>query len=317
MSFFNKWKKTIIEFYFRFSIIIFFFVGIIFISISCFIQDHDSALYKFFYTIGSTTLSGGVFAVIAKSLQFSDIFSNILRDIIYGKEHLENRKDLENIWKNVTNTLSNQKFDKISIALQNNVKKYFLPLEHDYYYDNYILDITIEQSEKDPNYIIVKEIITHDIICEEETLEISYKGKCRLKCDYLKTKQTTYNLSKLEINGVNSTNLIKSNTMYKDNELFYDFEHKLKGKCLYTVRREDVKTYDVRYNKIKAHRANWIYNKFKIQIFYPQNLKMEFQNLGTLDDYKTEIRHSNGNTIFAATNNGVIYKNQGFIIVYS
>lgn len=317
MSFFKSLIKSIKEFYFKFSIIIFFTIGTISISVSFSIHDHESLIYKFSNTIGTTLLSGGVFAVIAKSLQFSEIFSNILRDIIYGNEHLENRKDLEDIWKNVTNTLSNKKFDKISIALQNNVKKYFLPLEHDYYYDNYHLDITIEESESNPGYIIVKEIVTHDIICEDENLEILYKGRCKLKCDFQNIKQTKYKFSKLEINGTNCTNLIKENSSYKENELFYEFEHTLKGQCLYNVRREDFKEYNIKHNKIKGHRANWIYNNFKIQIFYPQKLKMDFQNLGTLDDYKTEIRHSNGNTIFTAINNGVIYKNQGFLIVYS
>lgn len=317
MTFFDEGKKFFKNFYFKYSIIIFFVLGVIFIIISSLLEDKNTFWYKFVYAAGTTMLSGGVFASIAKSMQFSEIFSNVLRNIIYGKEHLETRKDLEEIWKNVTQTLSNQKFDKISSALQNNVKKYFLPLEHDYYYDNYNLDITIEKSESDPNYIIVKEIVTHDIVCEDEGLDVNYKGRCRLKCDYQKNKETKYSFSLLEINGTNVTNSIRSKSNYTSNELFYEFEHTLKGKKLYKVRREDVKIYDVRYNKIKAHRANWIYNNFKIQIFYPQSLKMEFQNLGTLDDYKTEIRHSNGNSIFTATNNGVIYKNQGFIIVYS
>lgn len=317
MGFLNEGSKLFKDFYSRYSIAIFLILGVIFITTSCLLQDKNGFWYKAFYTGGTTMLSGGVFASIAKSMQFSEIFSKVLRDIIYAKEHLENRKDLEEMWKNLTSTLSKQKFDKISSSLQKNIKEYFLPLDHDYYYDDYNIEIEIEYNQDNSEYIDVKETIAYNIICEDETIPVKHESKCIIKSDYLDKGATKYNLVKLFINGVDITKKVHSKKEFIEHNLEFKYEYPLNGKKTYAVQKEDSKTYNIKYNRIKTHQALCIYNKLTVQIICPDDLKFDFRNLGTLNNFTTTVRHNNGNTIFKAKNNGLIYKNQGFVIVYN
>ncbi|HJP92420.1 MAG TPA: hypothetical protein VJ875_10720 [Pyrinomonadaceae bacterium] len=50
--------------------------------------------YKVVDSIGSAVLVGGVFDVLLKSLQYSEVFKRELSKIIYGKEDIENSSDL-------------------------------------------------------------------------------------------------------------------------------------------------------------------------------------------------------------------------------
>ena len=124
-KFFSSIIKNITDFFDRYFVAITVIAGFscLFMGIN---SDNDSdKVNKLLYTIGSISLTSGIFAGIAKSNQFTEIYKKIIRDIIYGNEHLEKRNDLEKIWENVTQTLSNQKFQRISSLMNKNIKKYF------------------------------------------------------------------------------------------------------------------------------------------------------------------------------------------------
>jgi hypothetical protein len=164
--------KTLCDFFERFFVIIALIIGAIclFFGITDNLDNID--IKSFLHTIGSISLASGIFAGIAKSNQFTEIYKKIFRDIIYGKEHLDVRKDLEKIWENVTEALIDQKFMKINEKMKQNIKKYFLPMNHDYYYHNFNVDIAIENSTTNQDYIIIKETTSYTIECEDEDLEI-------------------------------------------------------------------------------------------------------------------------------------------------
>lgn len=96
---FNKHIWSNIKLAFKNLILIYIIIGVLLVTGSLYYLDEKKFFYKICYTLGTTLLAGGVFASIAKGSQFAEIFSKILRDIIYGHEHLENRKDLEKIGK--------------------------------------------------------------------------------------------------------------------------------------------------------------------------------------------------------------------------
>lgn len=295
-----------------FAVFIYIAIGIIFLVTSFIWLDEHNFWYKIFYTVGTTMLAGGVFASIAKSTQFSDIFSKILRDIIYGHEHLETRKDLEKIWENVTHTLSNKKFMKISDQMGENIKKYFLPLHHDYYYDNYTLDIVIEMDPKNDGYIRLKETIKYDIICDDEKLNIDIRIRRGIRFDIMNKDLTKYYLRKILVNEKEYKPSLDNTT--NKNEIWVGYNFKLNGSKKYSIKREEEIIYALKFNNLKQHLAIWLYNGFNLSISYPHELYIEFNSLGTLNDYNIEFKKNKLFNRFEAIYKGLIYKNQGFFL---
>lgn len=265
---------------------IIFGIGLLFWGIE---QNTDSTFGKILYTLGSLSLSGGIFAGVAKSAQFTDIYKKIFREIIFGEEHLEKREDLETIWGNVTRTLSKKKFSKISDELHNNIKKYFLPMDHDYYYENFNIDIIIEYDEANPDYVIIKEVTNFNIVCEEEKLKIKNKFCCMIKIDMVNKDETTYELKKIEISG-NSD--VKQTKKIDKNFLIFEYEKELSGRKIYNVKREDEKRFNIKFNPIKSQIAVWVYKNLKLDITYPKDLDIELKGMGLLNELSIEDKNN-------------------------
>ncbi|WP_395061718.1 hypothetical protein [Flavobacterium sp.] len=308
MKFIKSIFSTINEFFQRYFVAIAFIVGVLLL-----IYSETNKNYKqVCHTIGSIILTSGIFAGIAKSSQFTEIYKKIIRDIIYSQEHLEVRKDLEDMWEKVTQSLSKQKFSTISDAIRTNIKKYFLPVDHDYYYDNFNIEMNIEFLDESKEYILVSEFVSYTIVCDDEELKIDNKFKCGIKIDLANKEKTTHNLNKLSINNEIYDN--PTNSHIESNYLWTNYENVLKGKKSYLIKREETKQYNLNYNNIRKHLAMWIYNDLTIDITYPNDLYIEFHDMGVLNSFSIEKKNSKAFKRFKAEYKGLIYKNQGFFL---
>lgn len=314
MKFLGEWITKIKNGISSAAVFVYLVLGILLIVASFIWLDEKNVLYKILYTVGTTMVAGGVFGSIAKSTQFTEIFSKILRDITYGTEQLENRNDLEKIWENVTKVLSKKKFSKIDGELQKNIKKYFLPLDHDYYYDNFSIDINIEFDETNRDYVIVQETATFSLICEDEKQRIQNKFACQIKMDMSNKEETTYQLKKLQINSVDYAG--KQHTYIEGNKLIFEYEKELTGKKIYNIKRSDQKRFNINYNPIKSQLAVWIYNNLKIDITYPKDLDIEIRALGLLNELNIDDKTTKYSSRKVIEYKGLVYKNQGIFIIF-
>ena len=312
-KFFKTIWITIVDFFDKYFVVITILVGIIFLSFGILNKTEGSEFAKLFHTIGSIALASGIFAGIAKSNQFTEIYKKIVRDIIYGNEHLEKRNDLEKIWENVTQTLSNKKFERISDNMNENIKKYFLPLEHDYYYDNFNIDIIIESIKDDPEHILLKEHVSYTIICDDENLKIVNKYKTFYELDVMGNEKINCKINKLTIDNEEQKNIdIQTGTI--DNVFTLSYEKILTGSKKYKIQREVERTYNVIRNPIRKQMAVWIYNNCQLNITYPKDMSIEFHNMGLLNEFKLEHRNTTFYNRMQGEYKGLIYKNQGFFI---
>lgn len=315
MKFLLEWKLKVKKGLSSAAVFVYIVLGIIFIVASFIWLDEKNIWYKIFYTVGTTMLAGGVFGSIAKSSQFTDIFSKILRDIIYGKEQLDNRNDLEKIWENVTEVLSKKKFNKINGEMQRNIKKYFLPVDHDYYYDNFNIDVNIEYDEDDRDYLIIKEVTTFNLICEDEKQKIKNQFSCVIKMDMAKISDTKYNLKKLQFNSVDYDG--KYGATIDGNKLIFKYEKELSGKKSYHIKREDEKRFNIKYNPIKSQIAVWVYNNLRMDITYPKDLDLDIRGLGLLNELNIEDKAANKFINRKVIDyKGLVYKNQGIFVIF-
>lgn len=316
IKFFTSIYKNLTDFFDRYFVAVTIVVGVVFLIYGLSSENPSERLCKILYTIGSISLTSGIFAGIAKSNQFTEIYKKIFRDIIYGNEHLEKRNDLEKIWENVTQTLSNQKFKKISELMNKNIKKYFLPLEHDYYYDNFNIEINIEFLNDNPDYIVLKEITSYTIICDDENLVINNRYLSTLKIDPSKKELSVSKLAKLTIDNIVQKDL-KIITKIDKNILSTSYEKELSSRKNYNIKREDEKTYNINYNPIRKQLAVWIYNNCIVDITFPKGLSVDIHSLGVLDNFKIDDRSNNNFNRLKAEYKGLIYKNQGFFMHFT
>lgn len=90
-------------------------------------------------------LSSGIFAAVLKSIQFTGLFKEEIEKVMLGTDFVKNRMDLPQLWKTISQTIYKRKFPNISEDLENIILDTYFPTNDDYYYEDYIVTINIEE----------------------------------------------------------------------------------------------------------------------------------------------------------------------------
>ncbi|MCC9066305.1 hypothetical protein [Flavobacterium piscisymbiosum] len=305
---YNFYKKNVLY------IIAFLSIIILLIAYTCF--EKDFWAFDVLKSLGFTLISGGVFAVIVKSEQFSNIFQNELRNIIYGDEDLKKRVDLEELWDKVTKALCNQKFKLISKKLHDGVKICYLPINHEFYYRDHKVEIHIEIDKENPEYVIVNEQ-TETTLISEDTKEICYKFSSSIPLIEGEEELTTYEVSNFTVDkekkvlSVDELVIVK-----KDNYLNAYCHYKVSGKKKYKIIRVEKKRYNLKANPYRQHNAIWLYQNFSLDLIYSKELKIDFIEMGVVNKFETNLKdHLGTHNRLNAHYEGLIFTKQGFILL--
>lgn len=294
-------------------VVVFFAFVFLTIAYTIFYQENEF-WFDIFKTFGFTMVSGGVFAVIVKSEQFSKIFQNELRNIIYGDEDLKKRSDLEEIWNKVTKALCNQKFRLISNKLHEGVKKYYLPIDHEYYYKNHNVEIIIKIDKDNPDYIIVTEE-TNTTIISDDTNPVCFKFSSKIPLVPGEESLSNYDLQKFTVNK-EKIELGEKLVVTKDaTDLTIKCDLVLSGRKQYTIVRKETKKYNLALNSYRHHNAIWLYENFFVDLSYPNEMDIKFIPMGVTNDFDTENKDNDSFKRKKYSYNGLIFKKQGFILL--
>ena len=285
---------------------------ILLIAYTCY-QD-SKIIHDILKNLGFTLISGGVFAVIVKSEQFSKIFHNELRGIIYGEEDLKNRLDLEVLWDKVTMALCNQKFKLISRRLHDGVKSFYLPINHEYYYKNHNVEIEIEIDKTNHDYLIVTEE-TKTTLISDDSKPINFKFSSSIPLIKGEEALTNYELLSFTVNK-EKINLDKELIIKKtDEHLNISCDYKVDGKLQYNIIRKEKKRYNINVNPYRQHNAIWLYENFYLDLSYPKELEIKFIEMGVVEKWDLERKDNAAFKRLKATYNGLIFKKQGFLLL--
>lgn len=309
-----KYVKPFYEFFKTNTLYAFVILSAIFLSIAyvCFYDEHN-IYFDIFKTLGFTLVSGGVFAVIVKSEQFSKIFQDELRNIIYGDEDLKSRSDLELLWHKVTVALCNQKFRLISKKLHEDVKKYYLPINHEYYYKNHNVEIQIEIDKSNPDYLVLVEETKTTIISDENN-PICFKFSSSIPLIEGEEELTTYELLDFTINKV-KTNLGDKLKIDKSNGKLNIYCDLMLNERKIVITRKEKKVYNLKVNSFRHHNAIWLYENFFLDLYYPKELEVKFIEMGVTNEWEIENKNTIHQNRMKATYNGLIFKKQGFLLL--
>ena len=308
----KKIFNSIVDFYQSHILILSLLIGVIFTILGLSKITTYETINETFKVIGTVIISSGVFTAIVKSKQFLDIFTDELRNVVYCDEHLSNRKDIPNIWEKVSKHLYNDKFPEISSKIGDTLFNYF-PVNSEHYYDDYKFTVDIDFDEDHKDYIILKE--TEEFtIKTHSTSNIEYKASSKFKFLYDDNGRSYYDLKELKINGIDQKDNLLVFENSRDNKngvINVNIRQNLSGSKEYKIVKTENKRYSLKIENTKSHTAKWLFNKYTMEITYPENLEIKFYENGTDKKFTFNHRKTSNVNIIKVSTESIILPNQG------
>lgn len=178
-------------------------LGIIFIAIYFANSPPRNIYIEIIGTIGKTILGSGVFLAILKSIQFSGVFEDELRKIIYSDDVLRKRNDIHDIWKKVTRAIYQSAFPLITTKLEDVIQRKLLSQKLNYYHKD--VHVIYEINKFDEEHFELIESQNFIIISNGDSFTFE------LTNEFIKLNDST-DLSKFEI-----CELLINNESFLDN----------------------------------------------------------------------------------------------------
>lgn len=128
---------------------------------------------------GTALVSGGAFTAMLKWIQFTGVFKKALSDIVFGRELLQARKDLEPIWRNISEEMSERRFPQLSDELSDMVLEHYFPTRKNYYFSRHIREVDIFWEDRDARKIALQQHVEATLVPhagKEINYRFSYKA---------------------------------------------------------------------------------------------------------------------------------------------
>jgi hypothetical protein len=124
--------------------------------------------------LAQVILVGGLVGTLTNSLKYIGIFKEAVADVVHGKDFLQSRSDLPELWKRVTSVLCQEKFPQLADRLHGDVLANFLPAKKDFYYSNYFRECTLSFEGEQRDIVTIHEEIEFDLHPARREMEIPY-----------------------------------------------------------------------------------------------------------------------------------------------
>lgn len=283
--------------------VLMFILGIVFfiLSIDC---AHWSwkQLWAF---IAELLIVGVLFSFVANAGLFSNVFNKELQNIIYGKNFIGNRADLEIVWGNLSQELCRNKFKNISEDLLNAIRSY-LPGDAVSYFDNYNLDLKVEWLDKRSGQVKVTQDLHTRIMAEtSDRFPSPFKATTPKGCN------CDVKVTKLTVNG-KPANQTTYTDLTEDGETIYKHEIVLEGSTHYDIHFIRERTYSIYQDNYIGFRASHIINGMTVRLSLPEDISAEYLSRGTLNEFEN-IRVTEN--CIEKQYDGIILPNQGYIFI--
>ncbi len=270
--------------------------------------ENDSYWKTLFLEAGKTLLASGVFAYLLKYTQFLGIFKEEITKIIFEPKFLQNRNDIDIYWGKVTEVLFKDRFPHIRRQLLDDVRNTYLPTNQNYYYDKHTFTYQIELLDNNRVKITQESKVTKIVINDAEHIKYKFVNSIKFRNDQ---SEVLFKLVDFKVNGEKSIPVV-NREVRNNNELVSSFLIDLKGKDKYALSRTIEKEYCLEDDNKMSFRVNYITNTMRLKFHYPQNLKLSFFSLGTLDEFEIVDQKPGFLEMFY---DNLIYSNQGFLVI--
>lgn len=325
VGFWEKLIEPIIDLYSKFNFILYFIFAILFYILASFdypdfqifknyvIEGHT--ITNIFTSIGTVILSSGVFSSITKSRHFLNIFNNEIKKIVYTEQFISKQKNIEEIWTIVTKSVCNENFHKISDKLFDSIKTNYLPINQNFYYQDFDLELLVNVCEVGTDYVIIEEKTRVELICENKN-KIDYRYSSNIDFEESNPECTTYEVLEFKVNNKDKLEDLEKNITYDNCVLKAEMKCELSGFNRYSISRIEKKKYSLKLNPNRVHSAAKIYNNFQLAVYYPKDFRIKFVKLGLHNKWdNVEIREIGGDMKYLKTkHDGIFFQNQGYML---
>lgn len=263
--------------------------------------------------VGLTILTSGVFAAVLKSFQFIGVFKKEIENVILDSSFLTKRSDLDDLWKKISKIIYNKKFPEISDDLESIILNSYFPTNHEYYYEDAIITINVEELDVNDN-IKYTQTIKFKVVLAENIDEISMVQNYTVdKIDNVAVSNSERIFYKIDgVDNMDKMEVIETETDFK---IQRDCTLKISGKKSFILEIKEKRQYCIKNDNVKLFRVNSITKEMDVSISYPDNVHITFFNVGVIKRF--EPKHiENKNTICRIHKNGLILPHQGFGLTF-
>ena len=290
----------------------YFLVGIICYAVSCYITKSEETLNSIFWLqkAGDLFLLGVFWGVITHTSRFTDLFKKNVIDEIYSPKHLKQRKDIQDIWLNVSNVLMKDKYPKISQSILKIIKDVYFPTKVKGYYDNYQVDYHISFVDDQKEYIRSLETISYTYKQFIKTPKYERRMVCRKSQD---DAQAQLNLISFKIDGNDVTQQVKLSQEYKDGKQtkYYQVELPKKDNDDYRIEIQLEKIYRFNEDFDLTFSSRCITNNLQVELNYTSDFYAYLMPSGVPGNFTTTLCEH----YLKAQYSGVMFPKQGFMIL--
>lgn len=262
----------------------------------------------FFIKAADVAIIGVVVGYLTGIAQWAGIFKREIQDIMYGKEFLGKRNDIETIWFNVSKQMFKFKFADIHKKMLSALKE-ILPSEEDIsYYEDYDADSKIEWVDKEKGIILCTDYFSMYIVTESEK-KFDYTLTGWLVEDDEAEYKSSIETLEVSVDGELMKNL-KTEDSKDGNEIKRETKIPLSGKRKYFLQYTRKQKYCIFNDYYIAYKAKYITNGLKVSLELPEDIEALFIERGTVNDFQNV---KNSKSHIKKNYKGVIFPKQGYI----
>lgn len=300
-------------FHFKSSLPIFFLIFGCVLLVWCIFFPFDDIApkwYKFALKLGEILLVSSLLSFLTSTVEYLGVFRDALADVIYDNKFLRNRKDLEDIWLNVSKALFKSKFPTINSSLLKTIKKNYLPEDEICYYSEYrnISDIKFDSNDK--NYIIVSNDISFTLKVVD-TKRFFFPMNNWICTDEKNIDKVEFKFVSVKVNGV-VVDVKSKGQEFDNNQLLFKNEIELKGCTEYNIEQVIHKKYLLKDDNYIGFKAKWLVNNMNVQLFHPKEMDVLFVDRGTSEKFNL-VKKRDGYLEYEYK--GLILRKQGYIMI--
>ncbi len=290
---------------------LFVLLGITFIALAR--GNYKNSFWNtFFEKLSDALLVGGILGFLVNAARFMGLFKQELEDILYGKDYLGTRKDLVDVWTNLSLHLFKEKFPLINKELVSSIKQAYLS-EDNIYYKDYDYTIQVEWEDKAEKKVKITESMFFYVISDT-------KGKIPLNFDcntFVRDEESSASCCKellFEVDGKPATPVVHDSKYYEDTKTYhFSSSCEVSGKNKYEICYKREKKYSLSDDTDCSFYARHLIYNMQVKIACPDDLIMYYRERGTIKSFK-QAPTAKGLVQLKYT--GVILRKQGIVVVF-
>ena len=281
--------------------------------------NKNGFLYLFLTNVGQVIFISVLFSFLSTSAEFYGMFRKMLEEVLYTPGYIKKRVDIEDIWERTSEALFNSKFPTISHSFLDAIKRYYIPINEINFYNDYRVIIEIDWLDDERKWLKLIYNVDFELhAVNEKQFDFESRSWTNITDqEKLNTEEgTSFFTTKTEIKEYfvdeKPVEPVKVSEEVREEDKVETFKIALSGKKSYKIKQVIEKTMCIEVDNYCSFNCKWLVNNMNVQVFYPENMNVNFVSKGTAEDFKFVNKRSG---FLQYEYKGLILRSQGYLII--